>query len=228
MKLILITGIMITVAVCFISTGLADELTSAEKLWEGTWTDVNYSLSIIQNGSEISGIARSTNIEVNDPFLLSGTLAEDGKTLQGTMKDTGTIVMKISDDMMSYSANGTVDTLDNTGEPYSYTSKGTRNGTIINPESIWSGEWNTPNTTSIINQTGNSVTGKYRPNSLTEYFGVLEGNVSEDGTTLSNTWTYYENVTFTLADNGLTLLESDCGEKEMALGEVCLNLTKKQ
>ena len=41
-------------------------------------------------------------------------------------------------------------------------------------------------------------------------------------------WTYYENVTFTLADNGLTLLESDCGEKEMALGEVCLNLTKKQ
>ena len=94
MKLILITGIMITVAVCFISTGLADELTSAEKLWEGTWTDVNYSLSIIQNGSEISGIARSTNIEVNDPFLLSGTLAEDGKTLQGTMKDTGTIVMK--------------------------------------------------------------------------------------------------------------------------------------
>ena len=88
---------------------------------------------------------------------------------------------------MSYSANGTVDTLDNTGEPYSYTSKGTRNGTIINPESIWSGEWNTPNTTSIINQTGNSVTGKYRPNSLTEYFGVLEGNVSEDGTTLSNT-----------------------------------------
>ena len=223
---------MLTLIVCFFSAGLADELTNAtgtdEKSWEGTWTDGNYSLSIVQNGSEISGIAKSTDLDLNDPFLLSGVITEDGKTLHGIMRDTGTIVMKISEDTMSYTANGTVDTLDNSSEPYFYTSNGTRNGTSITPGNLWSGEWNTANTTTIMKQNGDLVTGKYRPNSMNDYFGVLEGNVSEDGTLLSSIWTYDENVTFTLEDNGLSLRESDCGEKEMALGEVCLNLTKKQ
>lgn len=47
------------------------------------------------------------------------------------MKDTGTFDMYLSDDQMSFSANGTVDTLNNTSKPYTYTTNGTRTGGII-------------------------------------------------------------------------------------------------
>ena len=174
MRFILVSGLIMTLTVCFFTIGLADELPSTngsdEKAWEGIWTDLNYSVSIVQNGSEISGIARSNNIGLNDPFLLSGIVTEDGRTFHGIMKESGTMILNISDDKMSYSANGTVDPIDNSSEPYHYTSKGTRNGTSINPDNIWSGEWNAANTTAIINQEGRFVTGKYRPEFLYPIF----------------------------------------------------------
>jgi hypothetical protein len=79
----------------------------------------------------------------------------------------------------------------------------------------------------MLTQNGNSVTGTYRPLSMNEYLGIIEGTVSDDGTTLSSTWVYRENISFMLAEDGLSLFESDCGEKEMASDDYCLNLTKQ-
>jgi hypothetical protein len=232
MKFFLVTGIILILVLSLFSTVLADELNSAnnttEKVWNGTWTDVNYTLLIEQKGLEVTAIGRSYNIGLNDPFLLSGTISEDGKSLNGIKKETGTLEMYLSDDNMSFSANGTVDPVDNESELYNYKTKGNRNGTSIIPDSIWGGVWNTGNTSLNINQSGNSVIGDYYPLLSPEHGGVFEGMVSDDGKTLSTKWTYTENVTFILSDDGMFLIESDCGEKEKAAGEVCLNLTKKE
>ena len=40
------------------------------------------------------------------------------------------------------------------------------------------------------------------------------------------TWSYEEDVNFILSDDGMNLIETECGEKEIANGELCFNLTK--
>lgn len=230
MKLLPATGIILTLALFLFSTGLADvasdENTVSEKPWAGTWTDGNYSLSIEQNGTEITGIGHSFDMGLYDPFLLSGTISEDGTKITGIMKDSGTLEMDLSDDQMSFTANGTADSVDTISEPYAYSTEATRNGTIIAPDSVWSGNWLTKNTSLYFNQNGNYVTGEYFPFESPEVRGVIEGSVSEDGKTLSTVWSSVEEVTFVLSDDGMYLIESDCGEEEIDDGGYCLNLTK--
>lgn len=80
--------------------------------------------------------------------------------------------------------------------------------------------------TIIFVQDGNSITGEYRRSSPEELGGIFEGTVSDDGKTLFTTRTGTETVTFTLSDDGMRLVESDCGEKEIVSGDYCLNLTR--
>lgn len=226
LRFFLTTGIILTVLLCMTAIACADENTLG-KTWTGTWTDANFSLSLEQNGTEITGIGQSFDFNLNDPFILSGSISEDGTSLNGVMKDTGTLEMYLSDDQMSFTGNGTVDQVLETGDVYSYSTEGTRNGTII-PDKIWSGDWLTGNSSIIINQEGNTITGEYFPLTSPETSGVFEGTVSEDGKTLSMAWSFIEKITFIQSDDGMYLIEADCGEKEIASGEICLNLTRQQ
>lgn len=230
MKHFYLSGILLTLCLFLICTGFAEEIpaetTMPELSWAGTWTDVNYTLTLEKNESEVTGIGISQNTDLNDPFLLSGTLSEDGKELTAILKDSGTLTLILSDDQISFTGNGTVDQFSNDTEPYTYTTEGSRNGTILDSENIWSGDWQTQNSSFTIHQSGNSVTGTYYILSSPEGYGIFEGLVSEDGKTLSTTWEYPDNATFALSDDGMYLIETDCEEMDYAAG-MCLNLTRE-
>lgn len=224
------SGILLTLCLFLVCTGFAEEIPAENTItdfsWAGTWTDVNYTLTLEQNESEVTGIAISHNPDLNDPFLLSGTLSEDGKELTAILKDSGTLTLILSDDQISFTGNGTVDQFSDETEPYTYTTEGSRNGTILDPENIWSGDWQTKNSKFTFHQSGNSVTGTYFNLSSPDGCGIFEGLVSDDGKTLSTTWEYPDNATFALSDDGMYLIETDCEEMDYAEG-TGLNLTRE-
>ena len=195
--------------------------------WVGTWTDANYSLSLSENGSSITGIGTVSDPAVADPFRLSGTVSEDGKTLQSVLTSTGTLTLNLSEDKMMFYGAGTVNAVDNTSEPYSYTFNATRNGTTIIPDQEWTGIWASKRNLMNFTQEGASVSGDYHALTTLKFGGLVNGTISADGKTLSMTWVSPENVTFTLSEDRKTMIEGECTEEKIGINGYCLNLTKK-
>lgn len=73
---------------------------------------------------------------------------------------------------------------------------------------------------------GTIVTGKAYFIPDPTYTEEFEGTVIDDGKSVFMTWSYEEDVNFILSDDGMNLIETECGEKEIANGELCFNLTK--
>lgn len=232
MKHILLAGLVMTITLLLIVPGWADERTDVNgtdtENWIGTWTDANHTISIEQEGTELIGIGTPFKPDADYSFLLTGMISEDGTVYQTVMKSSGTRNLQISDDLMSFSGTGTVDSVDNSSEPYTYEVNATRNGTTTDPDNLWTGEWLSGNSSMILNQNGSIVTGKtyYIPDP--KYTQEFEGTVSDDGKSVFMTWSYEEEVNFTLSENGMNLIETECGEKEIAKGELCFNLTKAE
>jgi len=227
-----ITGLILTIALFLTSTGCADVITGENNTvteeWIGTWTDANHSLSLEKNGSVFIGIGTPFNPDMDYPFRFAGTLSDDGTLLQTVMNDTGTYEFNISDDKMSFSGTGILDSVDESVKPFKYSINAKRNGTVINPDNIWSGEWLTvENTLFTFYQNGSSITGTAYPILDPEYIEEFNGTVSDNGQTIIINWSLSQNVNFTRSDDGLYLIETDCGENEIAKGQICFNLTKQ-
>lgn len=225
-----VIGILLTVVISLFSGVYAEESvinSTPDSPWVGTWTDANYTLTLYQDGSTINGIAVVSDPDVADPFWLSGTISEDGKTLQSVLLETGTIILNLSEDKMMFYGAGTVDPVDNISQPYAYTFNATRNGTTIIPDQEWTGTWTSKINLITFNQDGNSVTGDYHALTSSKFGGQINGTISPDEETLSMIWTSPVNDTFTLSDDGLNLMEGECTEEKINVNGYCLNLTKK-
>ena len=230
MKLLRIIGCMIAITMVLVSLGCSEEMKNKNfgpnERWIGTWTDSNHSLLITENGTEIIGIGTPFDPEKDYPFRLYGTISEDGNLLHTVMKDNGTRNFNIAEDYLSFSGTGTIDPINDTEKPFKYEINATRNGTTIEPDNIWSGEWLTKETSIQLIQNGSSITGTAHPILDPEYLEEFEGTISKDGKTVEIAWSFSENVTFSLSDDGLNLIETECGEEEIAKGQICFNLTK--
>ncbi len=226
-----LVGVVILATICSVSCFVyADEsITSSShgSPWAGTWTDANYTVTLSQNGSTITGIAIVSDQEKADPFKLTGTLSEDSKSLQSVLTETGTLTLNLSEDKMMFYGAGTVDAVDNVSEPLSYTFNATRNGTTIIPDQEWTGTWESKRNVMTFIQNGTFVTGDYHALTSTKFGGQVNGTISADGQTLSMKWISPEDDTFTLSDDGMNLIEGDCTDEKISVNGYCLNLTKK-
>jgi hypothetical protein len=227
----LVVGILLTLIISLFCGGYSDttgNTSDVESLWEGTWTDANYSLSLSQNGSTITGIATSSNASVAEPFRLSGTVSDDGMSLQSVLTSSGTLTLNLSEDKMMFYGSGTIDSLNNTSQPYTYVFNAIRNGTPIIPDQEWTGIWTSKRNLMNFTQEGTSVRGEYHPLTTVNFGGVVNGTISQDGKTLSMTRISPENVTFILSEDGKTMIEGDCTEEKISFNGYCLNLIKKE
>lgn len=227
----LVVGIVLTLIISLSCSMYADttgNTSDAESLWEGTWTDANYSLSLSQNGSTITGIAVSSNPAETDPFRLSGTVSDDGMTLQSVLTSSGTLILNLSEDKMMFDGSGTVDAVDNTSQPFAYTFNASRNGTPIIPDQEWTGIWTSKRNLMNLTQENASVSGDYHALTSVNFGGVVNGTIAEDGKTLPMTWISPENVTFTLSEDGKTMIEGECTEEKISINGYCLNLIKEE
>jgi len=226
-----LVGVMILTAICSGSCCVyADESvtsSSQESPWAGIWTDANYTVTLSQNGSTITGIAIVSDPDQADPFRLTGTLSEDGKTLQSVLTETGTLSLNLSEDKMMFYGAGTVDAVDTVSEPLSYTFNATRNGTTIIPDQEWTGTWESKRNIMTFIQNGNSVTGDYHALTSSKFGGTVNGSISADGQNLSMIWISPVEDTFTLSDDGMNLIEGECSDEKISVNGYCLNLTKK-
>ncbi|HWQ66400.1 MAG TPA: hypothetical protein VN372_05980 [Methanospirillum sp.] len=70
---------------------------------------------------------------------------------------------------------------------------------------IWNGTWSTSNYTAYINQNESGIFGGYVPKDLNVLDpGRLEGNVSDDGKTVSGVWIESGSNTYVMSDNYVT------------------------
>jgi len=92
--------------------------------------------------------------------------------------------------------------MENTIEGYEDSWNGTLT-TTADAENPWSGSWISElEAITTLNQNGNTVNGTYERPDNTE-FSTLEGTISEDGKTLTGTWTDSGLFTLTLPDDGM-------------------------
>lgn len=234
MKKIVYTGFILAMALCFGVMAFADEApdkdATGEDAWAGTWSDANFTVIIEQNGEQNGSEITATGIPHENtqyiPFLLSGVVSDDGTALLTVMKTTGILNILLSDDQMEYSGIQTVDPELCSGQQCTHTYHATRNGSLVSG-SVWSGEWVTPNGSITLDQTGDAITGTYYSFIDPEFIQELQGSVSEDEKSLFLNWSTSEEVNFILSDDGRYLIETECGEEEIANGEICFNLTKQ-
>jgi hypothetical protein len=223
-------AIVLTIVFSFICIVYAEESTTVslqDSPMVGTWTDANYTLSLSQNGSIISGIATVSQPGfMVVPFQLAGTLSEDGKTLQCIVNQTGTLTLNLSEDKMMFIGTGAIDQLDNSSKPYTYMFNGTRNGTPIISGQEWTGTWAGKKNLINLTQTNTSVSGEYHPLTNLQYKGLLQGTTSADGKTLTMVYVLPVNDSFSLSDDGKNILEGECTDKKISVNGYCLNLTK--
>lgn len=222
-------GVMVIIVLLLSGTALAEEAVSpqaTENPWDGIWTDDNSTLTIEQNGSEVSGICEPINPETGEWFLLSGTVSENGVVLNGTISYTGTMELTMSEDLMDFNATVSVDRIGNNTEDYSYPINATRQESPMDQENLWTGTWKTQQSLFNITQNGTDVWGTNHRLVSPEEGGEFNGTVSEDETVASIRWEAEYDLPLCLAEDGLSIYEIDCGEEEISNGELCLNMTK--
>ncbi|PWR74223.1 hypothetical protein [Methanospirillum lacunae] len=225
-----VSALLLTIICSLVCCVYAEESATVphqDSPWGGIWTDANYSLSLSQNGSTISGIATTSDSTIAEAFRLTGTLSKDGKTLKSVLTNTGTLTMNLSEDKMLFDGIVTIDPVDNVSKPSSYTFNGTRNGTTIVPDQEWTGIWESKRNQINLIQNGTFVSGDYHPLTSLHFGGLVNGTTSADRKILSLVWISPEITTFTLSDDGTNIFEGECTEEKIRFNGYCLNLTKK-
>jgi hypothetical protein len=226
MKQLVITGLVLVISLFLVSLAYADETTGTGE-FTGTWTDANYTFIIFQNGTEITLTGVPFDEYLDIPMKFTGTVSENGTSLFTVKKMNGTHIIRMSDDLMKISGIQTFEPIVPSGIEFTNFYNATRNETRVSPGAIWSGEWIGSNTSMTLNQTGKVISGFYNEILEPEPRVDVEGFVSADGKKLSLNWTFTENINFTLSDDRMHLIEDACGEKEIANGSFCLNLTRR-
>ena len=206
MKTILRSGGVLLAVFCLICCGSAAETAVAPQAmdpWNGIWETESYIMTIMQNGSVITGMYEPKEGVSVDPGVIEGTVSADGRTCSGTWTETGPVTYTLSDDAMAYtgiigvSLNGTVI------DPDIPATIGTRSLPSLDPQHIWAGTWNADRYTVNLVQDGTRVTGTYTPlSSVNDEPGTLEGSVSENGRLFTATWQEGGRISVTLAADG--------------------------
>lgn len=226
MKLTQITGILLIGSLFLAATTMADSDTSEIDI-NGTWTDANYTFTVVQEGSDITLTGIPFDEESYFPLKLTG-MASDNKTRLITYKNmTGTMEIQMSDDQRELSGIQTFDPVDPSEKPFIIAYNSTRNGTVVQTDEIWSGEWIVDNIGMTLFQTGEEISGYFNVITEPESKVYVKGSVSEDGRNISLNWTFAEYVNFTLSDDGMDLIDEACRNDEIKEGYLCLNLHKQ-
>jgi len=226
MKLTQITGIFLIGTLFLVATTMADSDTSDNGI-VGTWTDANYTFTIFQEGSDITLTRIPFDEESYYPLKLTGTVS-DNKTRLITYKNmTGTMEIQMSDDQRELSGIQTFDPVDPSETPFIITYNSTRNGTVVQKDSVWSGDWVVDTIVMTLFQTGDEISGYFNVITEPESKVYVKGSVSEDGRNISLNWTFAEYVNFTLSDDGMDLIDEACRNDEIKEGYLCLNLHKQ-
>jgi len=226
MKHTLITGILLIASLLLVGTVAADKTTNEEK-FVGTWTDTNYTCTIVQEGTEITLTGIPFDEELDFPMKFTGMVSEDGTRLITNKNMTGTIEVQISEDQMEMSGIQTFDPVISSATPFTADYNSTRNGTMAHPDAIWSGEWIAGDMSMTLNQTGNAISGFFNAIFEPERKVDVEGRVSEDGRNISMNWIFVEDVNFTLSDDGMYLIDEACLGEEEKEGYYCLNMSRQ-
>lgn len=226
MKFSLITGIFLIGSLFLAAATMADRETSENGLI-GTWTDVNYSFTLVQDGSAVMLTGIPFDEESDFPLILTGMLSDNNSRLVTYKNMTGTMEIRMSEDQMELSGIQTFDPVIPSEPPFIITYNSTRNGTVVQSDSAWSGDWIVDNMVMTLIQTGEEITGFFHVILEPESKVFLEGSVSDDGRNISLNWTFAEYVNFTLSDDGMDLIDEACRNDEIKEGYLCLNLHKQ-
>lgn len=225
-------GGMVVIVLLLSTAVLAEEGTISssvvENPWEGTWTDGNSTLTIEQNGTEVSGVCEPIDPETGEQFLLSGTISDDGTELNGTISDTGKMELILSEDLMEFNATVTIDRIGNMSEDDQYTINATRQESLSDQEKPYAGTWKTQHSLFTIAQDETELSGTNRQLTSPEEGGEFNGTVIDDGKAAILSWKTHYDLPLRLADDGLSMYELDCGEEEIKNGELCLNMSKME
>lgn len=220
------TGIILIGSLFLYATATADNET-IQKGFTGTWTDANYSFSVVEEGSNITLTGIPFDEESYYPMKLTGTVS-DNKTRLITYKNmTGTMEIEMSEDQMQLSGFQTFDPVNPLEKSFTIDYNSTRNGTLVQTDAAWSGEWIVDNMVMVLNQTGEKISGFFNVINEPASKVFVEGSVSDDGRNISLNWTFAEYVNFTLSDDGIHLIDEACINGEGKEGYLCLNLRKQ-
>lgn len=226
MKLTQITGIFLIIFLFLVTITTADSDTPA-KDFTGTWTDANYTFTIVQEGSDITLTGIPVDEESYFPMKLTG-MESDNKTRLVTNKNmTGTMEIEMSEDQMELFGIQTFDPVNPLETPFIIDYNSTRNGTEVQSDAVWSGEWIVDNMVMTLFQTGEEISGFFNVINEPESKVYVNGSVSDDGRNISLNWTFAEYVNFTLSDDGMNLIDEACMNGEGKEGYLCLNLQKQ-
>jgi len=165
--------------------------------WAGTWIDNTGTLVLTEDGLNVTGVYIDPQTALSQ--IIEGTISEDGKVLSGTWRLVGSFTFALSKDgtyfngTYGYGENNTIKEGNDTW-----------NGTLTaeaDGENPWSGSWVSGiKAVTTLNQDGKEVNGTYEKLDPSD-FSVIEGNASEDGKTLTGTWTEIGLFTLTMSDN---------------------------
>jgi len=145
------------------------------------------------------------DFDMYDPGVIEGVLSEDGMTFSGKWIESGSFIDTLADDNMSFTANGSSNPVATMTQPYSFTFIAQRSGDI-DPENLWNGSWSTDRKIYEFIQNGTAVTGVNQPlPGVDDESGIMEGTVSEDGRTISGTWTETGLLVFVISDDGTSI-----------------------
>jgi len=226
MRLTLITGILLIGCLILVATTIADNQTGKNDFIEN-WTDANYTFTIVQEGTGIVLTGIPFDEESFFPMKLTG-MESDNKTRLVTYKNmTGTMEIEMSEDQMELSGIQTFDPVNPFDIPFTVDYNSTRNGTEVQTDAVWSGEWIVDNMVMTLTQTGEAISGFFNVVNEPESKVYVKGSVSDNGRNISLNWTFAEYVNFTLSDDGMHLIDEACMNGEGKEGYLCLNLQKQ-
>ncbi|MDD1729307.1 MAG: hypothetical protein LUQ50_09580, partial [Methanospirillum sp.] len=207
MRLLHAFNVLMILSVFVVCTAYAENNTGSEKnteyVWNGTWSTPDYTVYIMHNQSGITGEYVPTDLIQLDPGRLEGNISDDGKTYSGVWIETGINTYTLSDDMMSFTINGTADPQGPMTEPSIYSGTAKRVGEIVDSANPWTGNWASLNKTYNLTQAGTLLTGTNEPLAgVNDEASNLSGIVSADGITYNGNWIEIGGFTFVMSDNG--------------------------
>ncbi len=226
MKLTLMTGTFLIGCLVMVAITTADTNTTDNTL-NGIWTDANYTFTIVQEGSDITLTGIPFDEGLDFPVKLTGILSDNNTRLITQKNMTGTMEIQISEDQRALSGIQTFDPVIPSETPFTISYNSTRNGSEVQMNAVWSGDWMVDNMVMTLFQTGKEISGFFNMIEEPESKVYVKGFVSDDERNISLNWSFAEYVNFTLSDDGIHLIDEACRNDEIKEGYLCLNLQKQ-
>ena len=226
MNLPLMAGIFLIGCLLLVATTTANNDT-ADNTFNGIWTDTNYTFTIVQEGSDVTLTGIPFDKESYFPIKLTGMVSDNNTRLITRKNMTGTMEIRMSEDQMELSGFQTFDPVVPSETPFTTDYNSTRNGSVVQTNAVWAGDWMVDNMVMTLHQTGEEITGYFNVIQEPESKVYVKGFVSDEGRNISLNWTFAEYVNFTLSDDGMYLIDEACRNDEIKEGYLCLNLQKQ-